>query len=337
MTTTETTRLLGFTQEREGAQAWASYFGEHNTFDGEVPLDRVEQLMDYPLREARLTFQYEVEDDGGNPGGTMQGEIPDRKAIVRADTGKTLGIFKQGYQIHQPKEWLVKNLSNILDANLRIGAATLLKGGAVAIVQAEKPGTWEGAEGVRFRPYVSAATSHDGSLSTRYFTGTTIIACENQMGLIRDQSNGVSIRHSANSMMRLHEVRTRLDVLVAQVGDEMDQHIRKLTERYVTDQQFEDIVQSFTAEDKLRDKGGRAFTIAEKKANTLRELWANDDRVAPWRNNAWGVATAFNTASHHELSNKGNADKRFERNQMRAVDGSWSSFDGNVLRMLERV
>lgn len=331
MTSTETTRLLGFTGERANSQAWAGYFDDDNTFEQEIPIERVKQLMDYPLVEAQLIYQYE---DDGVP---TQGMIGDRKAIVRADTGKTLGVFKQGYQIHQPKEWLIENLSDILDADLRIGAATLLKGGAVAIVQAEKPETRESSEGVTFRPYVSAATSHDGSLSTRYFTGTTIIACENQMGLIRSQSNDVKVRHSANSMLRLGEVRTRLDILVAEVGDEMDQHIKELTERYVTDSQFEEIVQAFTGEQKLADKGGRAHSIAERKAQTLRELWRNDDRVAPWRNNAWGVATAFNTASHHELSNKGNADKRFERNQMRAVDGSWSSFDSNVLRMLERV
>lgn len=333
MTTNPVTsnRLLGFTGDRRQA-AWQDYYDVDATFEGEVPLDRVEQLMDYPLHEAEMTYRYQVED-----GGDMQGIVAGRKAIVRGDTGDVLGVFKNGYQIHQPKEWLVKQLGNILDADLRVGSAILLKRGAVAVVQAEKPETWDGAEGVQFRPYVSAATSHDGTLSTRYFTGTTIIACENQMGLLRSQSNGVSIRHSANSMMRLDEVRTRLDIMVAQAGDEMDKHIRELTQQYVDDYKFEELVQAFTGEQKLADKGGRAHSMAERKADTLRRLWNTDERVAPWRNNAWGVATAFNTASHHELTNLNNSEKRFERNQLRAVDGTWADFDFNILRMLERV
>lgn len=57
---------------------------------------------------------------------------PDRKAIVRSDTGAVLGIFKKSYQVHRYEEWLVHNVEAILDAELQIGSAGLLRGGAGA-------------------------------------------------------------------------------------------------------------------------------------------------------------------------------------------------------------
>jgi len=50
----------------------------------------------------------------------------------------------------------------------RISSAVLLKGGKIASVQVEVPETFMGPAGVEFRPFVSASTSFDGSISTQY-------------------------------------------------------------------------------------------------------------------------------------------------------------------------
>ena len=70
---------------------------------------------------------------------------PTRKAIVRPDTGAILGIFRTGYKVHDYDQWLIHNVEGILDADLHIGSAGLLRGGAVAWVQVEMADTLNAA------------------------------------------------------------------------------------------------------------------------------------------------------------------------------------------------
>ena len=53
------------------------------------------------------------------------------------------------------------------------------------------------------------------------------------------------------------------------------------------------IVEAFTGASKAKE--GRSKTIADKKVAILNDLWKRDPRVAPWKNNAYGVLAAFNT------------------------------------------
>ena len=66
-----------------------------------------------------------------------------RKAIVRSDTGAILGVFRTGYKVHDYDQWLITNVEGLLDADLHIGSAGLLRGGAVAWVQVEMADTLE--------------------------------------------------------------------------------------------------------------------------------------------------------------------------------------------------
>lgn len=323
--------LIGFTSQRGNAWHWRE--GNDNHFEGAIPRDRVLQLLSYPLAEGAVSATV-IGDDG-----VLTVEAPDRKAIVRTDTQQVLGIFKQGYKIHQPAEWCLSNLELLLDGGLEIGSAIVLKGGAVAAVQAELPETrvaagGRGAEPVLHRPHITAATSHDGSMATTYLTGTKIWVCDNTLSMAMAESSALKhkIRHSSQSLSRIYEVRNNLGLIVEQVGDEFDQMVRELTERYVSDAKFTEVVKAYTGVDKAKE--GRSKTIAENKVQALNNMWYNDDRVAPWRNSAWGVLAAFNTADHHVFG----ADKtRLERNEQRALSGDRQKFDGNVLRLLETV
>ena len=64
---------------------------------------------------------------------TSQGEVevPNRKAIVRDDTFNVLGVPSKAYLPHQYDEWLLTKVGNLIDDDLSIGSAGLLKGGAV--------------------------------------------------------------------------------------------------------------------------------------------------------------------------------------------------------------
>ena len=50
-----------------------------------------------------------------------------RQAIYADDTGDVLGVFADGYTIHQYQDWLLDKVASILDDGLSIGSAGLLR------------------------------------------------------------------------------------------------------------------------------------------------------------------------------------------------------------------
>jgi hypothetical protein len=96
-----------------------------------------------------------------------------RKAIVRPDTGAILGIFRTGYKVHDYDQWLINNVEGILDADLHIGSAGLLREGAVAWVQVEMADTLNaaGPQGDRDRRPIesglTAGSQRPGALPER--------------------------------------------------------------------------------------------------------------------------------------------------------------------------
>jgi hypothetical protein len=78
--------------------------------------------------------------------------VGDRQGICRSDTGTVMGIITDGYQPHQYAEWLLTTVANLLDDDLSISSAGLLKGGAVAWVAVSVPETITTAEGVALGP-----------------------------------------------------------------------------------------------------------------------------------------------------------------------------------------
>lgn len=327
--TTQT--LAGFMNGR----TWIGHADEAKTFDGPVPRDEALRLLSYPIAEGNVTVTVPIITDDGVE--TLVIDDPTRKAIVRTDIGVVYNYFGNGYQIHQPAEWLLRHVELINDGGLDIGTVALTKQGALAMLQAELPepriATAPGAEPVVHRPQFTAATSHNGTIATTYGAGTKALICENQMSVNSFMKGGlmevfVKIRHSAGSMERVFEIRQRLGLVVEQIGDAFDEEFRTLVGQHVSDAQFEALVQQFTGEEKAKE--GRSKTIATNKADTLRALWTGDERVAPWKNSQYGVLAAFNTAAHHEFG----ADKgRTERNQERLILGKWDEFDSNILRM----
>jgi hypothetical protein len=85
-------------------------------------------------------------------------QTPGRQAILRSDNGHVMGIFTDGYQPHPYVEWLITTIGMLLDDDLSIGSAGLLRGGAVAWVSVEVPDTVTTPEGVQFRPHLFGAT-----------------------------------------------------------------------------------------------------------------------------------------------------------------------------------
>ena len=325
-----TSTLAGFMEGRQ----WIGHAASAERFDGPVPRQAALDLLSFPVATGKVKVEV-ITDEG-----VLVVDDPKRQAIVRVDTGTVFNYTSHGYKIHQFDEWLLRNMELITDGGLAIGTVAVTKGGALAMLQAELPearvATAPGAEPVKHRPHFIAATSHDSSTSTTYGAGTKVLICENQLGVSSFMKGGlmdvfVKIRHSANSLERVFEIRQRLGLVVEEIGDAFDLEFRTLVGQHVSDARFFEIVKGFTGEDKKPE--GRSKTIAVNKGDALRNLWRNDERVAPWKNSMYGVLAAFNTASHHHGAFGRDVEKRVERNVVRTIEGKWDEFDSNILRM----
>jgi phage/plasmid-like protein (TIGR03299 family) len=332
-----TRTLIGFTDQRGHAWHYRSsdQGDEPNHYPGAVPIDDVRRrLFDWSATTADVFAEYLTDD------GFVRLTDPTRRAVVRPpaalgadDAGAILGVFTEGYVVHQYSEWLLGTIGGLLDDDLSIGSAGLLRGGAVAWVCVEVPETITTPEGVNFRPNLLACTSHDGSLATTFQRVVTNVVCDNTMSAaLMERGQRVKVRHSRYSRIRLAEAREAL-AIVHTIADEFAAQVAQLAATAVTDRQWA----AFLDAHAVLPPGARtrARSSVERKRASLDRLWRHDARVSPWKNTAWGVIQAVNTWAHHEQTVR--SSTRPERNMLRAVAGTTDTFDRATFATLRTV
>ena len=319
--------LIGYTDKRGNAWHYRAeeQGAESNHYVGAIPVEDVRRrLFSWLAVSAPLTYTL--------PDGRVFTD-PERQVIARGDTGDAMGVFKSGYKIHQYDEWLVKNVETLLDADIAVGSAGLLSRGAVAWVQVEMADTLS-VDGYDYRPFLTAATSCNGTLASTYQTGVQAVVCDNTLSAaLGEKTSRVKVRHSKNSLDKYQDVRDALSI-VHTVGDDFAKQVAELNKQVVTDKQWASFLDQFTGLDKELE-AGHALTLAENKRDTLAALWNADPRVSPWKGTAFGVVQAVNTYTHHEGIVRGAT--RSERNAERVITGKVDALDQSTLALLAKV
>jgi phage/plasmid-like protein (TIGR03299 family) len=300
---------------------------ESTVYPGRIPVDDVRRrLFAWKVAEGAVTST------GMNQEGVFTVTDTDRKAIMRPpgalgddDQGAILGVFKGGYQPHDYERWLLDDVALILDDDLGIYSAGLLRGGAQAWVQVSIPDAITTPEGVTFRPNLLAVTSFDGSLATTYKRTVTNTVCDNTMGsALKEDGATFKVKHSRYSYRRLAEARAALEI-VHQVSESFAAKIAELCAVTITPDAWARFLDDLAP---TGEKTGRSLTLAETKRDELTRLWNHDQRVSPWKGTAWGAVQAVNTYAHHCQTVRGS--DRAERNMQQAVTGGWDSLDADT-------
>lgn len=320
--------LVGMTDKR-GA-AWnnraGTINGEPNYYPGGIPLEDVQRrLFAWDAIEEPVTVT-----DGR---GGLQ-VIDNRKAILRNDTYQVLGVHSGSYAIHPYRDWLITNVGNLLDDELQVGGAGYAKDGRMAWVQVEMPHTSTAPGGVEYSPHLLAISSMDGSLATTYKLTYTIMVCDNQRTrLLATDTPEFRVRHTARSGLRIGDARAALEI-VHQMDAEFEAEVRELLSRKVTDADWYRFVGTQFPVDERDSK--QAQTRNENISNELHRLWNEDERVAPWRNTAYGVVQAANTYRQH-IRPARRGVSREERNMVEVMQGVTERDDRATLELLEAV
>jgi len=345
LTWLNTNTLIGFTDKRGTAWHWrAEQQGEQsNHYPGPIPIEDVQdRLFHWQAESRRLAVEVpaQVVDathwESGLP--MRWAVLEDKQAISRSDDteGAVLGIFGPGYTRHQYREWLLSAVADLLDDDLAISSAGLLRGGAIAWVEVSMPDTITTPEGVAFRPNLLATTSFDGSIATTYKRTVTDTVCDNTRELALSESGQeFKVKHSRHSHAQLAPARQALQ-MVHTLGDEFAAEVAQLCAITVTPgewQRFLD-VQVPRVDASGQPLTGRALTLAGTRRDTLAGLYRSDPRVAPWSGTAHGVLQAVNTYDQHNGVIRG---ERAERNGLKTITGDFGRLDRTTWKTLTAI
>ena len=345
MLTLNTTTLIGNTAERGNAWHYREELQgeEPNHYEGFVPAADVRRrLFDWTAESAPLKYSIPADFDtmtGIDAQGMPVREMTDesRQVIFNSKTGHAFGVFKMGYERHQYTETLLDGLASIItpeglaitDDSLGIGSAGVLREGAQAWVQIERPDNVTTPEGVDFRSSILASTSHDGSLSTTYSAVNTVVVCDNThawaLNEAKESGRQIKIKHSRYSQLKINDARDALGILV-EAADKFAADVAELCQVEITNRRFNDFMDIWAP---VPEAKGRARTMAEDKRDALTTLYRSDQRAAPWSGTAFGLLQAVNTYDHHFKSVKGIS--RAERNMSNAVTGKTAQSDTDTL------
>lgn len=341
-----TQTLIGNTDHR--GHAWhyrAEEQGdETNHYPGPIPVEDVERRL-FNWEAVSRPVAVEVPADletmthlgiGGEP--VRWAVQEDKQAIARSDDHYVMGIFAQGYEMHQYREWLLTTVANILDDDLGVSSAGLLKKGAIAWVEVSVPESIKTPEGVNFRPNLLATTSFDGSIATTFKRTITDTVCDNtREAALAEDGQVYKIKHSRYSKVKLMEAREAL-AIVHSMSEDYQREISQLCAMKVSPKQWQTFIDTYASRNHPvtgKQLTGRSLTMVDKKRDSLKRLYAHDERVAPWAGTAWGVMAAVNTWEHHEKTVRGS--ERAERNMLRTVTGDFGKTDREVLEHLQVV
>jgi len=344
LTWLNTNTLIGCTDKRGTAWHWRSeeQGDRSNHYPGAIPVEDVQdRLFAWQAESRRLAVELPaaVVDathwESGLP--RRWAVLPDRQAICRSDDDTVMGIFGPGYTRHQYRQWLLSTVADLLDDDLLISSAGLLRGGAIAWVEVSMPDTITTPEGVAFRPNLLATTSFDGSIATTYKRTVTDTVCDNTRELaLAEVGQEVKVRHSRNSHAQLAPARQAL-AMVHTLGDEFAAEVAQLCATTVTRGQWQRFldVQVPQVDAMGQPLAGRALTLANIKRDTLAGLYRNDPRVAPWSGTAHGGLQAVSTYDQHQATVRGGS--RAERNSLKTITGDFGRLDRSTWKTLTAV
>lgn len=340
--------LIGNTDKRNG---WIGQTdGSLPTFAGPIPVAEVQRLLfnweaiSVPTGNFIPVGAESIGDPGVMflPDGRLVRAVVTEGAqgIVRSDDFTELGRHTNRYRIHDYDEWLIKNVSYILQGTLSILSALTLKNGAQACVEIGLDESMHDNEtGLDFWPFLLARTSLDGSIATTYEAFNRLLRCDNMFaGISRDAKAAgrqVKFKHTANSLSEdnMMAVREALSILDLAAQDMMT-GTRKLCGIPVTRLQWTKVLDILEPQ-AGPDSSKVAVTKATNRREALDHYYTTDPMSAPYAGTVFGGLQAASTYQHHGVGVRGTS--RLERVYDRTIRGDMAKSDFATLEAFATV
>lgn len=222
-------------------------------------------------------------------------ELVDHKQIVRNDTGATLGVVGQGFELVQHSE-MGEILEAIVGAGAKFETAGSCRGGAQvwALAYLDEPLTVANDDTETY-PFVALLNSHDGSGACKLTSTSIRVVCWNTYNAasMQGERSGrqFTFRHTAGVHDRLEEAKAAL----AGVRDEAQEWNALATELFgmkVDDAIFNHFLADFIPEPPAEIVSTRVRNNVDRARETFRSLYLDSPTTEGHRGTALGLVDA---------------------------------------------
>lgn len=325
--------LVGFTEKR-GTAWWYRAGDEDSHYEGAVPLaDVMEKIFCFEAIDAPCYSGVPVAfDDEGKVTDWYPLKDETRKYIIRSDNHVRLGLAKKGYAPHQPKPWLIDNISNILDDDVQISSAGALDEGRKLWVEVSVPENLVTPDGIEYRPNLYGATSFDSTMKTTFGRNATMIVCDNTFDVaVNEDGQKIAYKHTANSNANVMDAREALNIIF-EGSDHFEQFTGDLVNAPFSDSQWEKFLELYVPID-FEHGAKRGVTEGTAKREELDTLYRSDARCKNWAGTEFGVFQTVSTWTHHLRPAK-KATNRGDRNLAEGMNGKTAEVEQNTLKLI---
>lgn len=241
--------------------------------------------------------------------------IPNKKAIVRCDTGQALSVVSDSYCPIQYSEIAATLVEAAQGVEAIIHTAGLLgTNGDRGWILAELPKVIrvKGDES-EIRPYLLGCAAHDGHNGVIIKNVATRVVCQNTLGVAmgEDSKFNVSIHHTINAQKRLQETQRAFGLLL-QGMDEFEAMANLLASTKFTDRQMMRTIDDLLPLAEGAEKAGKQ--LAEKRERVQMLFTEGTGIGAGIRGTAWAAFQAWTEFNDHHrvVRNDDDGAKRLE-------------------------
>lgn len=196
--------------------------------------------------EKRKLFTYDNENQTANPDSDIiipEIEVPNYYATVRTDTEQVLGVVGKDYEVVQNKDAFSFFDSIVGGDGIQYETAGALGNAERIFITAKLPGYIKVGQEDLIEKYLFLTTSHDGFGSiTAAFTPIRIVCCNTLNAAMRNHTNSIKIRHTANAKERLEQAHKVMGIS-SKLSEQLEEIFNSWTRVKITDPELHRLIQ----------------------------------------------------------------------------------------------
>lgn len=245
--------------------------------------------------------------------------VPQRKAVVRADTSDVLGVVGNSYVPVQNRECFGFLDAVVAEGNLRYHTAGALGKGERIWLLAKLPDHIQvkGSDDIAEK-FLLLSNTHDGSTALRVHYTVVRVVCQNTLNLAERQGTGqgIAILHRGDLVAKVKQAQEVLGLAV-RYYDDAEAKIKLLADHYPSSAQLRSYFESL-----YPDPSDGKSTRAENTRQELFRLFeqgAGQD-IPAVRHTTWAAFNAVTEFVDHHRPTRG---RTLVQRQERRLDSSW--------------
>lgn len=201
--------------------------------------------LDFTVEKRKL-FTYDNENQNGNPDSDIiipEIEVPNYYATVRTDTEQVLGVVGKDYEVVQNKDAFSFFDAIVGGDGIQYETAGALGNAERIFITAKLPGYIKVGRENLIEKYLFLTTSHDGFGSiTAAFTPIRIVCRNTLSAAMRNHTNAIKIRHTANVKERLEQAHKVMGISY-KLSEQLEEVFNNWTKVKITDPELHRLIQ----------------------------------------------------------------------------------------------